>query len=71
MSQPDAPAPDSVQQPAPRGALPRSVAAAKNLQPRLAALGGALALGLAAIVFARAGEAAQALFTRLVTAQPL
>ncbi|WP_333839019.1 chloride channel protein [Novosphingobium sp.] len=71
MSQPDAPAPDSPQHTAPRGALPRSVAAAKNLQPRLAALGGALALGLAAIVFARAGEAAQALFTRLVTAQPL
>ncbi|WP_246866062.1 chloride channel protein [Novosphingobium sp. SG720] len=55
--------------PAPR--LEKPLAAARNLQPRMAALGGALALGLAAIFFARAGEAAQALFTRLVTAYPL
>jgi H+/Cl- antiporter ClcA len=37
----------------------------------MAALGGALALGIAAILFARAGEAAQGLFTRIVTAYPL
>lgn len=49
---------------------PRSLAAARNLRPRLAALGGALALGLAAIVFARAGEAAQDLFGRLSRAWP-
>lgn len=51
--------------------LEKPLAAARNLQPRMAALGGALALGLAAIFFARAGEAAQALFARLVSAYPL
>ncbi|KPF54285.1 chloride channel protein [Novosphingobium sp. AAP1] len=49
----------------------KPLAAARNLQPRIAALGGALALGIAAILFARAGEAVQGLFTRIVTAHPL
>lgn len=40
------------------------------IRPRLAALGGALALGLAAVVFARSGEAAQALFDRLWAIAP-
>ena len=49
----------------------KPLAAARNLQPRIAALGGALALGIAAILFARAGEPVQGLFTRIVTAHPL
>jgi len=55
----------------PSSRFPHPLAAARTLRPRLAALGGALALGLVAIVFARAGEAAQALFARIVAAWPL
>ena len=40
------------------------------LRPRIGALAGALALGMVAVGFARAGEAAQALFGRLVAIYP-
>lgn len=40
------------------------------IRPRIAALGGALALGLAAVAFARAGELAQAGFERLCAVAP-
>jgi len=42
----------------------------RNARARLAAVAGAVLLGLVAIVFARAGEFAQALFARLVAMAP-
>ncbi|WP_267395782.1 MULTISPECIES: chloride channel protein [unclassified Sphingomonas] len=52
------------------GSVGRSGEALRRLRRRLATGGGAVLLGLAALAFARAGDTAQALFTRLVAAIP-
>ena len=57
----------SASKPAPRVLTRRRVATVHN---RLAAVLGAVALGLVAIVFARTGEAAQGLFLRMVAVFP-